>query len=199
VVGLAISAYGTYLLCGITPDMTQGAVVFWTCVRAVGMGLSMMPIMTAGIAGLPPASVNEGSALNNVARQVSGALGLAILASLASSQQAQLSADRGALFTQARAADVPALGPPGAPGGQNLAGLYALYRQTQLHVLATSYSDIFLVTAALTLVGAVLALLMRSGPPAAAPPSPPPSRAGATAQHSAPPAARSEELVGLGH
>lgn len=169
VVGLGISAYGTYLLCGITPDMTHGNVVLWTCVRTAGMGLAMMPITTAGIAGLPPAKVNEGSALNNVARQVSGALGLAVLASIASMQQAQLSADRGALLTQARMAEVPVLGPP---DGQNLTGLYALYQQTQLAVLASSYGDIFLLTAAFTLVGAVIALLMRSGPPAPRPRAP---------------------------
>jgi EmrB/QacA subfamily drug resistance transporter len=207
VVGLGISAYGTYLLCGITPDMTHGDVVLWTCVRAVGMGLAMMPIMTAGIAGLPPAKVNEGSALNNVARQVSGALGLAVLASIASMQQAQRSADRGALLTQARMAEVPVLGPP---DGQNLTGLYALYRQTQLAVLASSYSDIFLLTAAFTLVGAVIALLMRSGPPAAAspPPAPAPSTPSSPSSRDGPAraeepsdaaVARSDELVGLSH
>ncbi|WP_084211512.1 DHA2 family efflux MFS transporter permease subunit [Pseudonocardia acaciae] len=188
VVGMALSAYGTYLLCGVTPAMTEGAVVFWTCVRAVGMGLAMMPIMTAGIAGLPPEKVNQGSALNNVARQVSGALGLAVLASIASMRQAQLSADRGALFGQARVAEVPVLGPP---DGRNLTGMYALYREFQLHVLAGSYSDIFLVTAAFTLVGAVLALWMRSGPPSSAPPPaaarPPAPREGS---------ARTDGLVG---
>ncbi|MGH8964118.1 MAG: DHA2 family efflux MFS transporter permease subunit, partial [Actinomycetes bacterium] len=41
VAGFAISAYGTYLLCDIDPDMTHGDVVLWTCVRAAGMGLAM--------------------------------------------------------------------------------------------------------------------------------------------------------------
>lgn len=159
-VGLLISAYGTYLLCGINPDMTGGDVVLWTCVRAIGMGLCMMPVMTAGIASLPTEKVNEGSALNNVARQVTGAMGLAILTALATAQQAQLAADRAALLTAESASMLPVLGPA---DGANWYGMYAVRQQTQLDVLASSYSDVFLVTALLTAVGAALALFLPAG------------------------------------
>jgi predicted MFS family arabinose efflux permease len=176
VAGFGISAYGTYLLCDINPDMTHGDVVLWTCVRSAGMGLAMMPVMTAGIASLPSEKVNEGSALNNVARQVAGAMGLAVLTALATVQQTQAIADRAAL-QPAGTTHLPVLAPAGADGanvnGPDILGMYALVQRTQLDTLASSYSDVFLVTALITLLGMLLALPLRSGPAhgsAAAPP-----------------------------
>jgi MFS family permease len=40
-IGLGVAGYGTYLLCGITADMTQQHVIIWTCVRAVANGLAL--------------------------------------------------------------------------------------------------------------------------------------------------------------
>jgi EmrB/QacA subfamily drug resistance transporter len=156
--GLLISAYGTYLMCAITSEMTREAVIFWTCVRGVGLGLSIMPIMTAGLAALPPMQTNAGSALNNVARQTGGALGLAVLSALSTSQDAQLLADRGAL--------IPASTAPPAPGGglspEVFASMYGKYQYLNSQILATSYANLFLVLAVLTGAVAVLALFMRS-------------------------------------
>ncbi|WP_147259163.1 DHA2 family efflux MFS transporter permease subunit [Pseudonocardia hierapolitana] len=159
ITGFAISAYGTYLLCGINPDMTRGDVVVWTCVRAAGMGMAMMPVMTAGIASLPKEKVNEGSALNNVTRQVAGAMGLAVLTAMASGRQAQAMADRAALLPAATT-ELPALG----LAGGDVIGMYAFVQRTQLDALASSYSDVFLVTALVTLLGALLAIPLRAGP-----------------------------------
>ncbi|HEY0215018.1 MAG TPA: hypothetical protein VGC57_01350, partial [Cellulomonas sp.] len=50
------------------------------------------------------------------------------------------------------------------PAGSMSPGqVMAVYRQTQLDVLAASYSNVFLVTGILTLVAAVLCLGLRSG------------------------------------
>ncbi|MBB6380235.1 EmrB/QacA subfamily drug resistance transporter [Pseudonocardia eucalypti] len=152
VFGLGICASGTYLLGGITPNMTRADLIAWSCVWGLGLGLSIMPLMTAGLAALPPARTNEGSALNNVVRQTAGALGLAVLNALSTSQQAQLFADRTAL-TRATAA------PPTTPEG--LGELYGRYRTLSVQVLATSYANLFLVVAALTGAGVLLALFLR--------------------------------------
>jgi hypothetical protein len=42
--------------------------------------------------------------------------------------------------------------------------LFGLYRRTQVSVLADSYSNVFILTAAVTAAAAVGALLLRSGP-----------------------------------
>lgn len=152
--GLAICAYGTYLLCAITPDMTRANLLFWTCVRGVGLGLSIMPIMTAGMAALPPAQTNEGSALNNVARQTVGALGLAALNALSTSQQAQLFADRADLIP-------PTSTPASALSPATFGQLYGRYQQLSVQVLATSYANLFLIIAVLTGAGCLLAFFLR--------------------------------------
>jgi EmrB/QacA subfamily drug resistance transporter len=191
-IGLAVSAYGTYLLCNINPAMTEGDIITWTCVRAAGMGLAMMPIMTGGIASLPMSKVNQGSAWNNVARQVTGALGLAALSAMATIHQAQLLANRSALLTADHLAQ-HGIHPPSGPGGRDFTAMYGLFRRTQLEVLGDSYSNIFLVTAVLTALGALLALALRSGPtPHTATPAPIPAPPPATATRTPTPAPSAE-------
>lgn len=150
--GLLIAAYGSYLLTGISPDVTRGEIVLWTCIRSAGVGLSMMSVMTGGISALPRDLTTSGSAINTVTQRVSAALGLAGLTALASTQQAQMAAGRAALLSQS--------------AGDHLQVLqqYAIYQRTHLQVFADSLSDIFLITAATTALAAVIALSLRSGP-----------------------------------
>ena len=154
VVGLGISAWGSFLLSGINPDMTKHEVIAWTCVRSAGVGMSMMSVMTGGISSLSTDLTTSGSAINTVAQRVSAALGLAGLTAMATIQQAQLSDGRGALLDGAHA----------AAARLSYVQMYGVYRQTQLAVLADSYSNVFLVTGVLTVVAAGGALFLRSGP-----------------------------------
>ncbi len=175
--GFGISAIGTYLLAGINPDVTREEIILWTCIRNAGMGLAMMPIMTAGIASLPPDKVNQGSMLNNVVRQVAGALGLAVLGAFASSRQAQQLADRNALLTRSDLAS--RVDGPMPPTGPSMTTMYQMMQRIRLDVLADAYSQIFVITTIVTLLGALLALRLRSGPaPSAA--GPPAASASAT-------------------
>ena len=132
--------------------MTRGELVLWMCIRAGGTGLAMMPIMTAGLSALSPDLTTSGSAINTVAQRVSAALGLAGLTVIATNQQANLLAARGALVPSSSVSHLP-------PGE-----LSALLQRTQLEVLAQSYSNVFLLTAGLTVVAAFLSLLLRTGP-----------------------------------
>jgi len=70
-------------------------------IRAAGLGMSMMPIMTGGLSSLPPALSSPGSAYNTLTQRVSSALGLAVLTAVATVQQAQFMADRSTLVTSA--------------------------------------------------------------------------------------------------
>jgi MFS family permease len=162
VIGLLIAAYGGYLLCGINPSMTQQDVVIWTCIRAAGNGLAMMPIMTAGLAAIPAAFASSGSPVNNIAQRVSGSLGLAGLTVLATSQQAQLMADRAALIPA-----TSGVAPVQQIVAQGQGMIYAYYQQLSLYVMADAYSNVFLVCCVLTAAAVVLALFLHSGSPAA--------------------------------
>ena len=160
VFGLAIACWGGFLLCGINPDMTQGEVILWTVIRAVGNALALMPIMTAGLSAIPPEFTSSGSPVNNIAQRVSGSLGLAAMTVLASAQQHQLMSDRSALVTRADA--MPQLQ---QAADQGTRGLYGYYVQLQGEVLGQAYSNVFLICAWLSVLGLGLAFLMRKPEP----------------------------------
>ena len=156
-IGLAIAAYGTWLLTHISPSTTEGDIIWWTCVRAVGNGLALMPIFTAGLAAIPKAYASSGSTMNNIAQRMAGSIGVAALTLVVTTQRDQLLADRTALM--------PAAGAEFAPyAAQGAAGVYPLYQQLRTEVLASAYADAFLVVTGLTVVGIVLALLMHKPP-----------------------------------
>jgi EmrB/QacA subfamily drug resistance transporter len=151
--GLVVAAFGSYLLAGVNPNVTKHQIILWTCIRSAGVGMSMMSVMTGGISSLDRHLTTSGSAINTVAQRVSAALGLAGLTALATTQQAQLTAGRAILLTTSD----PATAHIG------FRSLYALYRRTNVDVLANSYSNIFLLTAGINLLAIIPALFLRSG------------------------------------
>ncbi|PZS31258.1 MAG: hypothetical protein DLM61_08990 [Pseudonocardiales bacterium] len=169
-IGLTITAADLYLLHTITLDTPREHVMWILVGLGAGLGMAMMPIMTGGIAVIPMNQVNAASAFNNVTQRVSGALGLAVLTAILTMQRAQQMAGRAALVP----ADTPTphLGPPGTPDWLDM---YATYQRTQLQVFVAAIDDLFLIAAALAVLGA---LLLRSGPaPAAQASSTPPQQA----------------------
>jgi EmrB/QacA subfamily drug resistance transporter len=170
VIGLIIAAVGGILLCGINPNMTQGDVILWTCIRAAGNGLAMMPIFTAGLAAIPPQYASSGSSVNNIAQRMASSLGLAAMGLLATQQQNQLMADRSALIPAN-----PSLPAAQAMVAQGQSGMLGYYQQMQAQVTADAYSNVFLVAAVLTIAGIGLACFMKKterpapAAPAAAP------------------------------
>jgi EmrB/QacA subfamily drug resistance transporter len=156
-IGLTIAAIGAYLLHTITMDHSREHILWLLVLQGVGVGIAFMPIFTGGLAVIPLIRVNAASAFNNVVQRVSGALGLAVLTSIFITQQAQQMAGRAALLP-ANAA-IPDLGPT-AP---RLAGPYAVYRLTQMQVFVGAMDYLLLVVAALRALGALSALLLRTG------------------------------------
>jgi MFS family permease len=159
VIGLALVALGTYLLTDVTLESSTEHVIWVLVLRAVGMGLAMMPIMTGGLSAVPPDQVDGASAFNNVVQRTSSALGLAGLTSLVTYSREQFALDRGLLVSPDTA--MPALAP--GPTGE-LAGLYAVYQQTQTVAFVEAMHSLFIVTAIITALGIPLALMLRSGP-----------------------------------
>ncbi|TWF76180.1 hypothetical protein FHX44_112068 [Pseudonocardia hierapolitana] len=95
-------------------------------------------------------------------QRTSAALGVAVLTAMLTSTQAQTMAGRAALVPYGTVP--PAVGPPGTP---QLLGLYGWYQQTNLQVYVVALNDVFLVTAAVSVLGVLGALLLRSGARAA--------------------------------
>jgi EmrB/QacA subfamily drug resistance transporter len=165
-IGVAIVAVATYLMHNLTIDTSREQIIWWLMLRALGLGLAIMPIMTGGISAIPAAQVNAASAFNNIAQRTSAALGLAVLTAIFTTQQAQQLAGRAALLPADTA--TPHLGGPAVP---DWVGAYATYQQTQLQVFVGGLDDLFLIAAGLSALGALGALLLRSGPAPATPAS----------------------------
>jgi len=166
-IGLTVTAAGTYAMRTMTIDTSREQIIWWMVVQGVGLGIAMMPIFTGGIAVIPMSRVNTASAFNNVVQRVSGALGLAVLTAIFTIQRAQQSAGRAALLPANTTPSTTTLHlGPTAPDG---AALYATYRMTGLQVFVTAMDDLFLIVAALSGLGALSALLLRSGPTPATP------------------------------
>jgi EmrB/QacA subfamily drug resistance transporter len=163
VIGLTLVSVSTYLLHTITIDTTRAHIMWILVLQGAGLGMAMMPIFTGGVAVIPMAQVNAASAFNNVVQRVSGALGLAVLTAILVKQQAEQMAGRAALVPSNIA--TPSLGPPGTP---DWVGDYATYRMTQLQVFVGAIGDLFLIASGLSLLAALGALVLRSGPAAVA-------------------------------
>jgi hypothetical protein len=119
----------------------------------------MMPIMTGGIAVIPPSLVSHAGAFNNVVQRTTAALGLAVLTAMVTSQQAQQIEDRTAL--------IPMGTPMPQVAGQadgGLGGMMQVYQHTQNQVFVSALNDMYIVTALITAAGVVLALMLHSGP-----------------------------------
>jgi EmrB/QacA subfamily drug resistance transporter len=161
-IGLTLAGVGTLLLTGINADMTRPELIVWMMIRAAGLGLGMMPIMTGGISALPANVVNAGSAFNTLTQRVTSALGLAALTALATGEQAQLMSDRSGLINPLSASADPRIL---AMEKQGPGGLLPLWQQLQVEVQAQAYSNVFLVAGVCTLAGVGLALFLRNGKP----------------------------------
>ena len=163
-IGVTIVAVATYLMHSLTIDTSREQIIWWLMLRAVGLGIGMMPIMTGGLAAIPTAQVNAASAFNNVAQRTSAALGLAVLTAIFINQSAEQTAGRAALVPAGT--PTPQVGGPSVP---DWLSVYAVYHQTQLQVFVGALDDLLLIAAGLSAVGALGALLLRSGPAPATP------------------------------
>jgi EmrB/QacA subfamily drug resistance transporter len=84
VVALGLSALASILATGLlwTPHMAYWPLGLWFFFCAVSIGFVMGPATDSVMGAVPPAKAGVASAMNDVARQVSGALGTAVIGSL---------------------------------------------------------------------------------------------------------------------
>jgi EmrB/QacA subfamily drug resistance transporter len=150
-----------YQMLGITtPIWVLGALFF---VQGAGMGTVMPPATEAVMSVVPRERAGGGSALTNVARQVAGALGVAILGSILAQ------AYRGRLAPHLSALPAPARGPATAsiaatqavaarlgPAGRTLSGFADTAFVHAMHITT-------LISAAITLLGVLVVVIWMPG------------------------------------
>jgi EmrB/QacA subfamily drug resistance transporter len=162
--GLAVMAYGSYLLAGLTPNTPRGDIELWTAIRNVGTGLAMMPMITAGVSALPARLTSSGSGMNNVMQRVASSVAVAVFGSLNATAAAQMMSDRGSLVSGGAQA-LPAVSEASDKGAP---GLLGMYQQLSASVTTQTYDNGFYIVALMSAGGAVLALMLRSGKPKSA-------------------------------
>lgn len=81
-IGLAITAYSTYLLSTLDLESTYAFIIGIYTIRMLGMSMVMMPIMTNGLNQLPTRLNPHGTAVNNTVQQVVGSVGTALFVTL---------------------------------------------------------------------------------------------------------------------
>ena len=82
--GMAVAASGLLLFSTVGPDTAFFPTIFLASFAiGLGIGTAFMPLLTMAMADVPPADAGLGSGITNVSQQVSGALGLAVLGTIA--------------------------------------------------------------------------------------------------------------------
>ncbi|HEY9418049.1 MAG TPA: DHA2 family efflux MFS transporter permease subunit, partial [Pseudonocardia sp.] len=94
VIGMTLTGVGTLGLAGITVDSPRPELMVWLVLRSFGLGLTVVPILAGGMSSLPPALVNDGSALRTLAQRITAGMGLTLLSAMQLHQQTQDYTDR---------------------------------------------------------------------------------------------------------
>jgi EmrB/QacA subfamily drug resistance transporter len=85
--GMSCAAAGIALLVGVSPQGSYfSSVLPGATLSAIGMGFSLVPATIVAMQSLPPAQSGLGSGVLNTSRLMGGALGLAVLATIADAQ-----------------------------------------------------------------------------------------------------------------
>jgi EmrB/QacA subfamily drug resistance transporter len=154
-VGMALFSTGPAVAATVTTSTGYGRLAIALVLMGAGMGLAGAPATESIMNSLPPARANIGSAVNDTARELGGALGVAIVGSIMSS----LYATR---LTGALADDVPApvaaaaresLGAAVQVGGNLHPEVADVAREAFVHAMSRAS----LVVAVVAALGAVIA------------------------------------------
>ncbi len=82
--GMASAVAGLLLFSTVGPTTSFFPTIFFACFAiGLGIGNAFMPLLTIAMADVPAADAGLGSGITNVSQQISGALGLAVLSTLA--------------------------------------------------------------------------------------------------------------------
>ncbi|WP_026691391.1 MDR family MFS transporter [Alteribacter aurantiacus] len=100
-VGLTLSFAGTIMLGFISMETALWVLFVLNGIRGMGMGFSMMPSTTTGMNAIPEQMISRGSAMNNVLRQMSSALGIVFMSVYFEVRRAQMMGANGLTIEEA--------------------------------------------------------------------------------------------------
>lgn len=173
VLGLLIVGATTLWMRGLdiaTPDSQLRLILF---IRGMGLGLTMMPVMTYALAAVPVAMTAQASAITTVSRTVFGSLGTAIFASLLVHFQQNNTAMLSQTVTPDSVeavrllslAQVAALKSGMSLDAARQLGTALLYQFVSLKAAVTAFGTTYLLSALVLLAGVIPSLFLPHGPP----------------------------------
>jgi EmrB/QacA subfamily drug resistance transporter len=168
IAGLALLAVATWLFLRMTPQTTSSTIAVWMTLRSVGLAMTMMPVMTAGLSVIPTTEIGRASAINNIIQRTSGSLGLAVLTAVYTRTYAQLAASMagrvtattpglGVLMQQVAAAASRSVEPLAAKGG----GLLLLAQAISNQAFTGAVHEVFGYAALSAAAGMILVTFLR--------------------------------------
>ncbi|HET6950704.1 MAG TPA: MFS transporter [Acidimicrobiales bacterium] len=162
--GLAIVAAGFAMLTGLTTDTPYPVLAVAFTLLGAGMSITAAPATSEIMTSVPLAKAGVGSAVNDTTRELGGALGIALLGSIANTAyRSGVELDGTRLPAGARAAAEESIGAANAIGARVPGGSEVVAQA------ASAFSDAFTLTnavavgIALAAAGAVLAFSRRRG------------------------------------
>ena len=161
---MVLCGSGLLLFTRITTDMTVGTIVLYEVVMSIGLGLSMMPIMTGGLNALTGPISAFGSAFNTLSQRVSQSFGTALLTALVTVNSAQFLTGQSSLIDGRGANADPAVAGIVRQGAHQMS---AYWQQVSGKAQTAAYSQAFLVAGSVVLAASLLALLLPHGRPVA--------------------------------
>ena len=98
--GMAIAVVGLYLFSTLGPHTPYFPTIFLAnFALGLGIGNAFMPLLTLAMEDVPPADAGLGSGITNVSQQIGGALGLAVLSTVATNHTKSLLSSHHGLTT----------------------------------------------------------------------------------------------------
>jgi len=170
--GLAVFALSMWDFTPITHDWGAHQLLLPQALRGAAQQLAVPPVVTLTLGGLPPARLRLASGLFNLMRNLGGAIGIAVCATILNNRTnlhfhrlAEHLNTTNEAMNQWLAQSTGHFAASGADGGE----LHALWQLTFREAQTLSYADAFLAIALCFVIATVLVPLMRKVTPPAAP------------------------------
>jgi EmrB/QacA subfamily drug resistance transporter len=94
--GMASAVAGLLLFSTLGPDTAFFPTIFFACfLIGLGIGTAFMPLLTLAMEDVPAEDAGLGSGITNLSQQIGGALGLAVLSTIAANHTKALADDHG--------------------------------------------------------------------------------------------------------
>ncbi len=170
--GLALTAWFMWMYRKLDVTTSSWDVLHPTLIRGVGLGLLVTPVMTVAMNAVPTPKAGMASSMLSLTQQVSGSIGIAVLASVLGRRATfhlavvgqSLEAARPAFTEATRALAFRALDLGWSPMGAKMAARSLVARKIAGSAGVLAFNDAFLVGAAVVLMGMIPALFLASKP-----------------------------------